>query len=556
MYQYNTVDQKIVDERVEQYRRQVERYQAGQLSEEEFLPLRLQNGLYVQTQAPMLRVAIPYGTLNSKQVRMLGHIARKYDKGYGHISTRQNIQYNWPTIESSPDILADLASVQMHAIQTSGNCIRNTTTDQLAGVAKDELVDPRPYCEIIRQWSTFHPEFAYLPRKFKIAVSASETDRAATKLHDIALFLVKNENGELGFQVDVGGGQGRTPIISKTLYDWVPVEDILSCCEAILRIYNQHGRRDNKYKARIKITVKEMGLEAFRERVDAEWAVIRDSGLKLPEQEVERMKGFFPAFPVDADAASDASFAEHEANDPAFARWVKNNTVETKHDGYRSVYVSLKAHGQPPGDITDTQLEAIADFADDYSFSEARTTHNQNMVLPCVKQADLFALWNKLREQSLAMPNIGTLADMICCPGLDFCALANAHSIPVAEAINERFDNLDYLYDIGELEIKMSGCMNACGHHHVGHIGILGVDKKGESWYQITLGGSASNDASLGERLGPAVKQEDMADVVENLIKVYLEERIDGERFVDTVRRTGVAPFKARVYPATGPEAA
>lgn len=549
MYQYNTVDQKIVDERVEQYRRQVERYQAGQLSEEEFLPLRLQNGLYVQTQAPMLRVAIPYGTLNSKQVRMLGHIARKYDKGYGHISTRQNIQYNWPTIESTPDILADLASVQMHAIQTSGNCIRNTTTDQLAGVAKDELVDPRPYCEIIRQWSTFHPEFAYLPRKFKIAVSTSETDRAATKLHDIALFLEKNENGELGFQVDVGGGQGRTPIISKTLYDWVPVEDILSCCEAILRIYNQHGRRDNKYKARIKITVKEMGLEKFREMVDAEWAVIRDTGLKLPEQEVERMKAFFPAFPVDADAGGDSSFAEQEADNPAFARWVKQNTVETKHDGYRSVYVSLKAHGQPPGDVTDDQLEAIADFADEYSFGEARTTHNQNMVLPCVKQADLFALWNKLREQSLAMPNIGTLADMICCPGLDFCALANAHSIPVAEAINERFDDLDYLYDIGELEIKMSGCMNACGHHHVGHIGILGVDKKGESWYQITLGGSASNDASLGERLGPAVKQEDMADVVENLIKVYLEERQEGERFVDTVRRTGVAPFKARVYP-------
>lgn len=548
MYQYNVVDQKIVDERVEQYRRQVERYQAGTLSEEEFLPLRLQNGLYVQTQAPMLRVAIPYGTLNSKQVRMLGHIARKYDKGYGHISTRQNIQYNWPTIESTPDILADLATVQMHAIQTSGNCIRNTTTDQLAGVAKDELVDPRPYCEIIRQWSTFHPEFAYLPRKFKIAVSSSETDRAATKLHDIALFLTKNSNGELGFQVDVGGGQGRTPIISKTLYDWIPVEDVLSCCEAILRIYNQHGRRDNKYKARIKITVKEMGLEAFRDLVDAEWAIIRETGLKLPEQEVERMKAYFPAFPVEADAAADTSFTAQQAENPAFARWVKQNTVETKHDGYRSVYVSLKAHGQPPGDITDTQLEAIADFADEYSFAEARTTHNQNMVLPCVKQADLFALWNKLREQSLAMPNIGTLADMICCPGLDFCALANAHSIPVAEAINERFDNLDYLYDIGEVEIKMSGCMNACGHHHVGHIGILGVDKKGESWYQITLGGSASNDASLGERLGPAIKQEDMADVVENLINVYIEQRQEGERFVDTVRRTGVAPFKARVY--------
>lgn len=548
MYQYNPVDQKIVDERVEQYRGQVNRYLAGELREEEFLPLRLQNGLYIQRQAPMLRVAIPYGTLSSKQTRMLGHIARKYDKGYGHISTRQNIQYNWPTLESTPDILADLASVQMHAVQTSGNCIRNTTTDQLAGVAQDELEDPRPYCEIIRQWSTFHPEFAYLPRKFKIAVSASETDRAATKLHDIALFLVKNENGEVGFQVDVGGGQGRTPHISKTLYPWIPKEDILSCCEAILRIYNQHGRRDNKYKARIKITVKEMGLEAFRAMVDAEWELIRDTGLKIPAAEFERMQAFFAPFPVEADAANDISLGEQVSNDPAFARWIEQNTVETKFGGYRAVYVSLKAHGLPAGDVTDDQLETVADLADEFSFSEVRTTHNQNMVLPCVKQADLFALWNKLRAAKLAMPNIGTLADMIVCPGLDYCSLANAHSIPVSDAINERFDDLDYLYDIGELEIKISGCMNACGHHHVGHIGILGVDKKGESWYQITLGGSASNDASLGERLGPAIAQDKMADVVEQLINVYIEQRQEGERFVDTVRRVGVAPFKERVY--------
>lgn len=548
MYQYNTVDQKIVDERVEQYRRQVERYQAGTLSEEEFLPLRLQNGLYVQRQAPMLRVAIPYGTLNSKQVRMLGHIARKYDKGYGHISTRQNIQYNWPTIESTPDILADLASVQMHAIQTSGNCIRNTTTDQLAGVAKDELVDPRPYCEIIRQWSTFHPEFAYLPRKFKIAVSASEEDRAATRLHDVALFIKKNDAGELGFQVEVGGGQGRTPHISQVIYDWIPVEDVLSCCEAILRVYNQNGRRDNKYKARIKITVREMGMPTFRHLVDQEWAIIRDTGLKLPNEEVERMQSFFKPFPVAADAASDASFADKQAHDPAFARWVRINTVETKFDGYRAAYISLKAHGQPPGDIRDHQLETIGDLADEFSFGEVRTTHNQNMVLPCVKQAELYALWEKLREHSLAMPNIGTLADMICCPGLDFCALANAQSIPIAEAINDRFDDLDYLYDVGEVQIKMSGCMNACGHHHVGHIGILGVDKKGESWYQITLAGSASNDAAIGLRLGPAIPQEKMADVVEDLINVYVEIRQEGERFIDTVRRTGVEPFKARVY--------
>lgn len=548
MYQYNQVDQKIVDERVEQYRGQVARYLAGELSEEEFLPLRLQNGLYIQTHAPMLRVAIPYGTLNSAKVRMLGHIARKYDKGYGHISTRQNIQYNWPKLEDTPDILADLASVEMHAIQTSGNCIRNTTTDQLAGVAHDEIEDPRPYCELIRQWSTFHPEFAYLPRKFKIAVSASTLDRSATQIHDIALFLVRNDQGEVGFQVDVGGGLGRTPILSKTLYDWIPKEDILSCCEAILRIYNQKGRRDNKYKARIKILVKEMGIENFRALVDAEWAIIRDSALKLPEQEIERMKAFFKPLDVDSNAADDSSHNQKLESDPAFARWVKQNTVATKFSGYRSVYISLKAHGLAPGDVTDDQLELIGDLGAEYSFDEIRTTHNQNMVLPCVKQADLFALWNKLRANKLAMPNIGTLADMIVCPGLDFCALANAESLSIAEAINDRFSDMDYLYDIGELEIKMSGCMNACGHHHVGHIGILGVDKKGESWYQITLGGSAQNDAALGERLGPAIAKADMADVVENLINVYIEERQEGERFIDTVRRTGVEPFKARVY--------
>jgi sulfite reductase (NADPH) hemoprotein beta-component len=550
MYIYDQLDKTIVNERVEQYRDQVRRWTAGELSEEEFRPLRLQNGLYIQRVAPMLRVAIPYGTLRSAQLRMLGHIANKYDKGYGHISTRQNIQYNWPAVEDSPDILADLASVEMHAIQTSGNCIRNTTTDELAGVAADELEDPRPYCEMIRQWSTFHPEFAFLPRKFKIAVSASKTDRAATRLHDIGLFLVKNDAGETGFIVEVGGGQGRMPHISQVIYDFVPVEDILSCCEAIIRVYNQKGRRDNMHRARIKILVKAMGIEDFRAEVDQEWAQIRDTDLKIPAAEITRMKGYFATYDVDANAADDSSFAENLENAPAFARWIKQNTRETKFAGYRAVYVSLNAHGQATGDIRDHQLEALADLADAYSFNEARTTHDQNMVLPVVKQSDLFELWNKMRELKLAMPNIGTLQDMIVCPGLDFCSLANAHSIPVADAINERFDDLDYLYNIGELKIKISGCMNACGHHHVGHIGILGVDKKGSSWYQITLGGDASNNTKLGERLGPAVAQADMPDVVEKLINVYMENRSEEtERFVDTVHRIGVVPFKERVYP-------
>lgn len=550
MYIYDPLDKTIVNERVEQYRDQVRRWTAGELSEEEFRPLRLQNGLYIQRVAPMLRVAIPYGTLRSAQLRMLGHIANKYDKGYGHISTRQNIQYNWPAVEDTPDILADLASVEMHAIQTSGNCIRNTTTDELAGVAADELEDPRPYCEMIRQWSTFHPEFAFLPRKFKIAVSASKTDRAATRLHDIGLFLVKNDAGETGFIVEVGGGQGRMPHISQVIYDFVPVEDILSCCEAIIRVYNQKGRRDNMHRARIKILVKAMGIEDFRAEVDQEWAQIRDTDLKIPASEITRMKGYFATYDVDANAGDDSSFAENLENGSAFARWIKQNTRETKFAGYRAVYVSLNAHGQATGDIRDHQLEALADLADAYSFNEARTTHDQNMVLPVVKQADLFELWNKMRELKLAMPNIGTLQDMIVCPGLDFCSLANAHSIPVADAINDRFDDLDYLYNIGELKIKISGCMNACGHHHVGHIGILGVDKKGTSWYQITLGGDASNNTKLGERLGPAVAQADMPDVVEKLINVYMENRSEEtERFVDTVHRIGVVPFKERVYP-------
>lgn len=554
MYAYNQYDKQIVAERVEQFRDQTRRFLAGELEDEEFRPLRLMNGLYIQRQAPMLRVAIPYGTLNGAQLRMLGHIARKYDKGYGHISTRQNIQYNWPKLETVPDILADLATVEMHAIQTSGNCIRNITTDQLAGANAQELEDPRPLCEIMRQWSTFHPEFQYLPRKFKIAVSGSpladsDTDRAAVQLHDIGLYYEKNADGVVGFRVMVGGGQGRMPYLAKTIYEWVAKEDILSCLEAIVRIYNQKGRRDNMHRARIKILVNALGIDTFRELVDAEWAHIKDSALKITDEEITRVSAFFndPAYRTDVDIAA---FEQQQQDNPAFARWIERNTTEHKTDGYRSAYISLKMHGLPPGDVTDVQLENIADLAEQYSFDEARTTHDQNMLLPHVAVDQLYALWEALRSMQLAMPVINTLVDMICCPGLDFCSLANAESLSIAKQIEDKFDDVDYLYDIGELKIKMSGCMNACGHHHVGHIGILGVDKKGESWYQLTLGGSAANDAALGDRLGRAIAKEDVADTIGKLLDVYVENRHEDERFIDTYRRIGIDSFKDRVYPA------
>ena len=548
MYKYDNYDQTIVNERVEQFRDQTARFLAGELSEDEFRPLRLMNGLYLQRYAPMLRVAIPYGLLSAPQLRMLAHIARKYDKGYGHFSTRQNIQYNWPRLETVPDILADLASVQMHAIQTSGNCIRNVTCDQFAGIAADELEDPRPYCEIIRQWSTFHPEFSFLPRKFKIAASGAERDRAAVQAHDIGLYLVKNAAGETGFNVLVGGGLGRTPYIGASIRPFLEKRYLLSYLEAILRVYNRHGRRDNLYKARIKILVNALGPAEFTRQVEAEWAHIRDSVLLLDQREIERVRACFSAPDYDREAGADQSFTAALARDRQFADWAKRNLFPHKIAGYRAVVISLKAPGVAPGDASAAQMAHIADLAENMSHAEIVVTHDQNLVLPHVRQADLYALWRALGEKDLATPNIGLLTDMICCPGLDFCSLANAGSIPIARQINKKFADMDYLHDIGELRIKMSGCMNACGHHHVGHIGILGVDKKGEEYYQLTLGGSAEKDAALGDRLGPAIMKEEVAEVIGRLLEVYLERREGQERFLDTYRRVGLKPFKERAY--------
>jgi sulfite reductase (NADPH) hemoprotein beta-component len=550
MYKYDQYDQKLVDERVEQYRDQTRRYLAGEISEEEFLPLRLQNGLYVQRLAPMLRIAVPYGLLSSTQVRKLAHISRKYDKGYVHFTTRQNIQLNWPLLEEVPDILAELASVEMHAIQTSGNCIRNTTTDQFAGVATDEIEDPRPWCEIIRQWSTLHPEFAFLPRKFKIAVCGSEEDRAAFLLHDIGLQLVVNDQGETGFQVYVGGGLGRTPVIASLIREFLPKEHLLTYLDAILRVYNRYGNRDNKYKARIKILVRAWTAEVFAERVEAEWAHLKDGPATLNGSEIERMKGFFtlPNYAVIDDTSADAQVAALALEHKGFSRWLDRNVRAQKQPGYASVSLSLKPAGVAPGDVTDGQLETIADLADRYSFAEIRSTHNQNIVLADVAKQDLFELWQQAKAAGLATPNIGTINDMICCPGGDYCSLANAKSIPVAEAIQRKFDDLDYVYDLGNLELNISGCMNACGHHHIGHIGILGVDKKGEEWYQIQLGGSANKDAALGKVLGPSLSRDAVTESIEKLLDVYVENRIEGEAFLGTYQRIGIEKFKQRVY--------
>ena len=548
MYKYDNYDQAIVDERVEQFRDQTRRYIAGELSDDEFRPLRLMNGLYIQTHAPMLRVAIPYGLLSSKQLRMLAHISRKYDKGFGHFSTRQNIQFNWPALETVPDILADLATVEMHAIQTSGNCIRNTTSDQFAGIAKDELEDPRPYCEIIRQWSTFHPEFSFLPRKFKIAVSGAEGDRAAAMVHDIGLYLVKNDEGEVGFTVYVGGGLGRTPYIGKCIRSFLEKKYLLSYIEAILRVYNRFGRRDNIYKARIKILVNDVGQEEFGKQVEVEWKSIKEGVLKLEQKDIDYAKSFFTSPIYDNRAVDDNSFSEAKKSNKDFSNWANRNLYAHKVSGYQAVIISLKAPSVAPGDATDEQMDNIADLSDQYSFSEIIVTHDQNLVLPHVKQSDLFSLWQALDKQNLATSNIGLLTDMICCPGLDFCSLANAGSIPIAKQINEKFDDMDYLHDIGDIKIKMSGCMNACGHHHVGHIGILGVDKKGEEFYQLTLGGSSENDASLGDRLGPAIAKTEVANVICKLLDVYVRLREENERFLDTYRRVGIDPFKENVY--------
>ncbi|MGX4675587.1 nitrite/sulfite reductase [SAR92 clade bacterium H246] len=553
MYRYDQYDQTIVDERVAQYRDQTQRYLAGTISEEEFLPLRLQNGLYVQRLAPMLRIAVPYGLLSSQQIRKLAHISRKYDKGYVHFTTRQNIQLNWPQLEEVPDILAELASVEMHAIQTSGNCIRNTTTDQYAGVAADEIEDPRPWCEIIRQWSTLHPEFAFLPRKFKIAVCGSEEDRAAFLLHDIGIQLVTNDKGESGFHIFVGGGLGRTPVIASSIREFLPREHLLTYLDAILRVYNRYGNRDNKYKARIKILVRAWTAEVFAERVESEWAHLKDGPATLTGDEIERMKSFFtmPDYKTVDAQALDSELQQTAGQNKAFARWLERNTRTQKQAGYRSVSLSLKPAGVAPGDVTDQQLETIADLADRFSFGELRSTHNQNIVLTDVLVCELFELWELARAAGLATPNIGTINDMICCPGGDYCSLANAKSIPVAEAIQRKFDDLDYVYDLGDLELNISGCMNACGHHHIGHIGILGVDKKGEEWYQIQIGGSASKDAALAKVLGPSLSREAVTDSIEKLLDVYVENRLEGETFLAAYQRIGIDKFKERVYAPT-----
>jgi len=550
MYRYDELDQRLVDERVAQFRDQTQRFLAGKLSDEEFRSLRLRNGLYIQRFAPMLRIAVPYGLLSSKQLRMLGHIARTYDKGYGHVSTRQNIQFNWPRLEQVPDILADLATVQMHAIQTSGNCIRNVTADHLAGVAADELLDPRPYCELTRQWSTFHPEFNWLPRKFKIAFSSSTLDRAATRVHDIGVHIVRNAAGELGYTIHVGGGLGRMPMIAHKIREFLPELDLFSYLEAILRVYNRHGRRDNIHRARIKVLVKSLGPAKFTEQVEAEWTQLKDSYLKLEPGDIERVRSRFDQHSYLApSAADDGSYDARLAADSRFAAWAKRNLRAHRQPGYMAVFVSLKASGVAPGDITDGQFDAVADLADRYSFGEVRNTHDQNMVLAEVAKKDLYAVWQRLVELNLATPNIGLLTDLICCPGLDFCSLANAGSIGVAQDIFDLFEDLDYQHDIGELKIKMSGCMNGCGHHSVGHIGILGVDKHGEEWYQVTLGGSAENDATLGDRTGPSISRADIAGAVEKLIQVYLEQREGPEEtFLDAYRRIGMAPFKQKLY--------
>lgn len=548
MYVYDQYDQRIVEERVAQFRDQTRRFLAGELGGEEYRPLRLQNGLYIQRYAPMLRVAVPYGLLNTTQVRKLAQIARNYDKGYAHISTRQNFQFNWPELEDVPEILAELATVQMHAIQTSGNCIRNTTTDQFAGVAHDELIDPRPWCEIIRQWSTFHPEFAFLPRKFKIAVNGAALDRAAIEVHDIGLEAVRNEAGELGFRVLVGGGQGRTPHTGEFIREFLPWQHLLSYLEATLRVYNRYGRRDNKFKARIKILVKALGADAFAEKVEAEWAHLKDGPITLTDAEVARVSAFFVDPPYAELQDQDAALARLDAEQPGFARWRQRNTFRHKRPGYVAVTLSLKPTGVAPGDVTDRQLDAMAELADRYSFGELRTSHQQNVIFADVRQDQLLELWHALREHGFATPNIGLLTDMICCPGGDFCSLANAKSIPIAEAIQRRFDDLDYLFDIGELDLNISGCMNACGHHHVGHIGILGVDKKGEEFYQVSLGGDAGRDATLAKILGPSFAQDQMPEVIGKLINVYVEQRTEDERFIDTYRRIGIDPFKERVY--------
>ena len=548
MYRYDEFDRTLVLERVEQFRGQVARRLSGELEEDEFKQLRLRNGLYLQLHAYMLRVAIPYGTLSSRQMRKLGHIARKYDRDYGHFTTRQNIQYNWPKLVDVPDILSELAEVEMHAIQTSGNCIRNVTADHFAGVAAEEIEDPRVYAEIIRQWSTLHPEISFLPRKFKIAVIGTSRDRAAIRVHDIGLRICRNETGEIGFEVIVGGGLGRTPYIGPTIRKFLPKKHLLTYLEAILRIYNQLGRRDNLYKARIKILVSSTGVKEFTKLVEDEWSQIKDGNLTLPEDEYRRILEYFTPPAYETATGASESFETHKTWNLDFARWCKTNVANHKRAGFAILTVSLKPIGGAPGDATADQMDLVADLAEKYSHDEIRVTHEQNLVLAHVCQSDIYEVWQALDKVELSTPNIGLISDMITCPGLDFCNLANARSIPVAQNIAKRFEDLDRQHDIGELKIKISGCINACGHHHVGHIGILGVDKRGEEFYQISLGGSGTEDASLGQILGRAFAYDEVTDAVETIVETYLIERRNGERFLDTYRRTGLDPFKEALY--------
>ena len=550
MHRYDSFDQRLIDERVAQFRDQTRRYLAGELSDDDFRPLRLQNGLYIQKYAPMLRISVPYGLLSTRQLRALARVARKYDRGYGHFTTRHNLQLNWPKLEDVPDILAELAAVQMHAIQTSGNCVRNITSDHFAGVAGDEITDPRPYSELVRQWAALNPEFAYLPRKFKIAITSATTDRTALLIHDVGLQIVRNDEGELGFRVLVGGGLGRTPMLGHVIREFLPRAEILNYLDAILRIYNRYGRRDNKWKARIKVLVKDRTPEAFAREVETEWSQLRDGPGTVPAEEIERLAAHFTDPPYESFAGDDPGYRSELADNRAFSNWARRNIHPHKVPGYAIVTLSLKKTGVPPGNVSSDQMEAIADLADAYSFGELRVSHEQNLIFADVRQSDLFALWNELKALGLATPNLGLLTNIVCCPGGDFCSLANAKSIPIAEAIQRRFDDLDYLHDIGELDLNISGCMNACGHHHIGHIGILGVDKNGAEWYQVSIGGTQGEEAALGKVIGPSFAAEQMPDVVSRLIDTYIDRRHEDERFVDTVRRIGVEPFKERVYAA------
>jgi len=548
MYRYDPIDQRLVDERVAQFRDQMARFLAGRLSEDEFRPLRLQNGLYLQRHAPMLRVAIPYGTLSSPQLRQLARIARLYDRGYGHFTTRCNIQFNWVRLEDTPEILAELATVQMHAIQTSGNCIRNITSDPFAGASADEVFDPRPSCELLRQWSALAPEFLFLPRKFKIAVSGGETDRAAVRFHDIGARAVRQPDGALGFELYVGGGLGRTPMVGQLLTPFLPRAELLNYCEAILRVYNRHGRRDNKYKARLKILVKDLGLAEFARQVEEEWAYARGGPNTVTEAEFRYMEQFFtpPAAPPEVE--DDGVYREAKARDRAFARWLERNVAPHREAGCAIVTLSLKKTGSPPGDASADQMEAVAQLAERYGNGEIRVSHEQNLVLPRVPRRHLPALWQEARQAGLATPNIGLLTDVTCCPGGDFCSLANAKSIPVAAAIQERFDDLDYLFDLGPVELNISGCVNACGHHHIGHIGILGVEKNDEEWYQVTLGGREGVDGALGKVIGPAFVAERIPDIIARLLETYVAHRHEDETFSQALARLGPEPFKESVY--------